>query len=388
MKICFYYPSYNLGGAQLLIYRVASELSKIYEIYIVDFENGFFANRLDGRIKLLVIKRDQQLLVEDMKYIVTFPSKIYEIKKLLRPNNNPVVFFWHVHPENFLSVFPNLRFQSLSFKYLKIITIFFRYLEFKSSIKLYDALLNSGSLVFMDKPNSDLFFRFYKKIKIEPKYLPVPLKSLFNKRIEYSFTPNKNQIHFFWVGRLSNQKLPALRQVIRDLMNLKINKQIYFSVVGKDISLFGCSQLIQLARKRMTVRFLGEIDEKNLPNILKKSCDLLFAMGTSALEGSRIGIPTILLDQISSNIEKAEGKYIWVHETVGYSLGKVIESKKELTGKRKLSELILEFIKSPNNQSIKAFQYFEENHEMASVIRKFLKLLDNSSFRFRDLNLF
>ena len=71
------------------------------------------------------------------------------------------------------------------------------------------------------------------------------------------------------------------------------------------------------------IHFENEIKANQLDNYLINNCSILFAMGTAALEGAKLGIPTVLLDISYKKISK-EYNYRWLYERDGMTLGENI----------------------------------------------------------------
>ncbi len=66
---------------------------------------------------------------------------------------------------------------------------------------------------------------------------------------------------------------------------------------------------------------------------------MLFAMGTSTLDGAKLGIPTVRLDYSYKSIPK-NYKYKFFHEVKGYSMGERVESSFFKNGNHTFEELL------------------------------------------------
>ena len=76
--------------------------------------------------------------------------------------------------------------------------------------------------------------------------------------------------------------------------------------------------------KNISIELIDYISPGEIENfLLLNEIDILMAMGTSALEGARLGIPTILLD-IAYNEVRDGYNYQWINERDGFTLGDVI----------------------------------------------------------------
>ena len=65
---------------------------------------------------------------------------------------------------------------------------------------------------------------------------------------------------------------------------------------------------------------LGSFEKNKVDEYLEKNIDAMFSMGTSALDGARIGLPVVLLDQSNVNVKQG---YIFkfLFESKGFDLG-------------------------------------------------------------------
>jgi len=215
---------------------------------------------------------------------------------------------------------------------------------------------------------------YFLDIKIsKPEFLPVAVEKPTKK---FKLTP-LNKTSFVWVGRLVDFKYFILEKLILDLENLSSEMNFELKIIGDGPYL---KDLILLKSKvSYRISFEREIKKNELDNFLIKNCSILFAMGTSALEGAKLGIPTILLD-ISYKSIKTEYNYRWLYERDGRTLGENInEIPKNLLEKNSLEKKLNEYSSNFENVSKKTLEYFDSNHNLENTCSELIKKIDNSS---------
>lgn len=386
MNICFFYPSKQVGGAQLLLFRLANILSKEHNILIIDYENGFLSNQYyENKINLILFE-NSNLEIPHIDVLISFPSKILEIQKELRFTNNPKLFLWHVHPHNMLSIFNPLVLQSLEDEILAIITKTLYRHCYKVGCNFYNELLTKKSLVFMDSSNKDKFQEFFP-INFTTTYLPIPIICTSKRSIIRNYKEIKRGINFYWLGRLSSQKIPALTKAIFDICNsfiYDIVEKINIYVIGKNENI-GLN-FDGLINKKVSIIFLGELRIDKVEALLLENCDILFAMGTSALEGAKFGIPTILLNQINNNLAKSNNvKYDWLYNTEGFSLGRIVKNNRSFVESKNMDDVLKEYILNNKLIAQKCFDYVNKNHSIYNISKNLFLMINISSFTINDL---
>ena len=128
----------------------------------------------------------------------------------------------------------------------------------------------------------------------------------------------------------------------------------------------------------ITVKFIDFIAPEELDSFLLSEVDLLIAMGTSALEGAKLGLPTILLDLSYSEVPDGY-LYKWFHEGSGYVLGGEITPANFKKNNNSLNNCIDTVISNFDNISMLSRQFFLKNHSIAMVSSKFLDQISESS---------
>ena len=120
-------------------------------------------------------------------------------------------------------------------------------------------------------------------------------------------------------------------------------------------------------------------------NDLYSKIDINASMGTSVLESAKFGIPSIVLDFDYKVINK-KYKFRWLHETVNYDLGHLINNENLVNENHELIDMTNEFINNSNIISEKSFNYYVSNHSLESVSENLKKQIEKSKLTITDIN--
>lgn len=129
-------------------------------------------------------------------------------------------------------------------------------------------------------------------------------------------------LRFGWVGRVDYDfKVGPLIKLLQDLDRHHCDGLINI----QNFTIIGNGNAIDLIKKEIealsfNVNILGMVPNNVLSNVIDDNIDVLFAMGTSVLEGAKIGLPSIIVSPFSLGSSEQSG-YRWVFDSIGYSLG-------------------------------------------------------------------
>lgn len=202
----------------------------------------------------------------------------------------------------------------------------------KFLVKLFDILinttcrnlLNERSLIFTDEVGmySDLVDLRDEQVKLPDIVFPIPIKS--DRAVNSDRFSDKAK-SIAWVGRIdSDFKILPLIQLIEDSAAVRgqtcFEKNFTFIIVGSGNAM---RQLEGCISRYKEIRFeLHEwLSHEELNAILLERVDVLFAMGSSALLGASLGVPTVVVQPYSHESERKLANYRWIDETIGHSLG-------------------------------------------------------------------
>lgn len=388
--ICFYFPYYEDSGVPVLFYRMANTIAQSYpsiSVSIIDFENGSMWRNLLDLPNTSRIKFEKDLIVSPpINSVLVMQSLVpYYWPKELMLNDNQRILFWNLHPHNLIpSLLPLPYIRALPFNSFKIYKLLSSiYPSLIHNIKRFvNISLEHNGLFFMDKSNLD-FTKKHLFLPIHnPSFIPIPLEPEMNSKQFFDLSV-ENTIKFGWVGRLCDFKFYILRYSFFELNKIADSfkgKKIEFHILGSGpFEDFLKSSALKC--DSISFHFHNYIPHNEVDLFLKQNVDILMAMGTSALEGARIGIPTILLDPI---LCEPSGDYIFrlLYRTENYDLGHFIGKSDYSKNNASLFEIVSSLIDNYALYSERTYNYFIENHNIHNVKKIFLERINSTKLKF------
>ena len=233
-------------------------------------------------------------------------------------------------------------------------------------------LYEHNSIIYTDEVGAYNTYRKEKwdyKQNLDDNLVPIAIEI---KKLEESKIREKAaEINMAWVGRVSNDfKSIPLQQLIDD-----INEWTLYNEQKIQLTIVGTGDAVEKIRKkcaevRFPVQFIEEIDYEKLGDFISKHVDLLVAMGTSALDGAKVGCPTMVITPVRE-YDPQNVYYRWIYESKGYSLGEFPGIDIETNQIRKsFSEMLSEYI-GKEDQSEKSYEY-AKNFEINNVFNKLI----------------
>jgi hypothetical protein len=387
-KIFFFFPYRSVGGVSVLFIRMAKELldreinSKVETI---DYEDGYLSSNLnDSRVSKRFLKKDQSILIDEDSIFICQSVEFWKLPAEIILHPKCRILMWHLHPFN---VVPGYVWQEADKSLGRNIFRKIVYgLSKRDSAKLLNVAYIKNGLIFMDAEVLEIA-SFYNSVSFpNPVFVPVPSASAISmKDNEHLF--HSHLIRAAWVGRIEDFKTTILKHTISRLAKYCEKKfiEMEFHIVGAGKDLENIEKFTKsLKSKHLNVIFQGTLTTAQLDQFLEANVDLLFAMGTSALEGAKLGIPTVLLD---FSYEEIVNDYTFrlLSNTTGYVLGRVITASHCESGNQSLESLIADFHVNKRQLGIDAKNYFNENHEIGNVANKFMKSVNNCKFHYSDV---
>jgi hypothetical protein len=393
LKICFYFPYHEVSGVPVLFFRMANELAvlnKLIQIFVIDYADGAMARNLitNSKIKLLSFEDGVSISPPEDAVLVMQSILPYSMRPELTILPNTKLIFWNLHPDCLvpsLIPFPYLR--SLQNKKIELYSLLAKTL-YRSLIRnlseFTEQAIAKKALWFMDQPNLDKTCKYLFKSISDVDFVPVP--ALGSKLIKSKVLPEKDILNFTWVGRLCDFKSHILMYTIKKLSSLAFGqkKKIRFSIIGEGPFKREINNL-NVYHEWFSIEMLGSLKPDVLDNYLLEHTDVLTGMGTSALEGAKLGIPTILLD-ISYYPVKGDYKFRWLHESKNFDLAHDITQFDLKEGNLSLNNMLNDLHSNYQVLSTKALEYFLENHEMKIVLDKFILKVKETEMKFSDIN--
>lgn len=371
-NIIFYFPYYKIGGVSQLFLRLSAELTKDYNVYLVDFREGAMAKLIPNGVNF--IDFDEVTSYPENSVLVLQSLPIWNIKDIDKFPRDTKLFFWNLHPLNFypyiFSIYSKNNLKKILARILNPLSLFRR---IKLS-KLLTYLSDNNALVFMDEENRSRTQSFFPDVSLPHKLLPITSGGVQ----ETAKFKNSEVIKCCWIGRIVDFKLYILIHTIERLNAASTKIQpIEMAIIGDGDEMFdlkvACEKFCDI-----NIKFLGEMNPSDLDKYLANNVDVLFAMGTSALEGASRKIPTLLLDYTYNKIEGLY-KFDYIFNKTGYSLGTEFDSLMHTEKTSSLEDTLLSIRSGKKEIGYSCYKYWKNNFSQEIVSELFLCELNKST---------
>ena len=376
-KLYFCFPSRDAGGMSLLFMRIAEYLSKTgqAETFLIDYEDGTMAINRDNSLTNFLTYSDDELVHIPGDSILILQSMTWSIFPGLDVHKNTKVLFWTCYPFGLVPLLPGMRTWMQASQNVSSIILNSVLYKFKLKMRNFSNLLiNCDAIVFQDTACVKISQNYLNMSIMNPKFLNIPampcLKTKANpkQRIE-----DEKLLKFTWVGRIVDMKYFILKYAVAKLNAIQksLGYKIEINIVGQGDYL---SRLKRdcLAFNDVSINFIDHLALCDLDEFLLSGTDVLLAMGTSALEGAKLGVPTLLLD--ISYREVPEGfVFTWLHERSDNAIGEILCINKIEIGNDSLKNKILQIINNYAEISEKELNNFTKNHALDTISESLLK---------------
>lgn len=382
MKIFIYHPSKFFGGASVLFFRIFCFGRDKTNLYFIDCEGGFSHSRVPDDDRILLCDDHERLKCEisDDDVVICVSSGIRKLKSEFKILGlNPRVLIWVVHPyEASIRYFKNARkiTTTLGCQFGKVfIKLFFcKYKEIRKFISSY-----SGESVFFMDAATVKSTNYFLDLKIEEDRNLLPIPYLANEQLRWHTDTvkriDKNNLRIAYFGRVEEFKFPPLVALLTSIVNSEICSKVSVTIIG------GGKDLDALKEKfegKLDIQFLGLIENEKAKKFMAENIDLVFAMGTAALDSSSLSIPTILLNPSNKELKQ---NFKWLYMTHGNTLGEYIESPWFIDDGISLENVVIDCIERHNYHADKSREYVEKNHNMNLVFNQLVAYCCDTKLR-------
>jgi hypothetical protein len=386
-SITFFYPAKTVGGAEFLFIRLAQYISSNCDIdvSVIDYKDGFLRSHIsEKKVHFIDYEDGTPVRIEHPTHLITPPTTLFRVKNELALTEGSVIFLWVLHPYNFLSLFPFAgRYQNLKVQVINLINHVLFYEDLSKIRNAIRYLLRNNGLYFMDSACFSFSKYLFALDEGEAKYLPIPN---LDKVLEApSEIVRRNEVNIGWLGRLSEEKVYPLLSIMEkaDAYSAKFGTRVVLHIIGEGDK----KALITAYQKKapgFEILFQGIKLGHELDTYLASNVDVLFAMGTSALEGAQLKLPTVVVG-ISFRPLKRDYKYKWLFNTEGYSLATYADGENNPYS----FEEIMNEIYVRNRKRIIGemnYRYYVDNHSMSKVSTMLISCLEKDTATLGDLS--
>ena len=368
-SICFWEPARNVSGGPLILHYFIKELleNTDLKIYYVDYADGYLRQLLNDENNAHFIAYDPNtdtLPVYEPVIVFCASTRVIQLKNM-NPNSKVLLWHWETVP---------CAWEILLF--------------FNKAKKLHDLLRRKHAMVFHDIAAWDSVSQQFS-MKFEQKILPIytPIKN-DDENIEYtSKIVKKSRISIAWVGRFAVDKVNSIYNLIDNFASYESNLNKKLFLIGDGIKRKDIEAYCKNNYPGLDIEFLGVVPNEYLSNVLRRNCDILFAMGTSVLEGAVAKIPSVIVPLSQKQFNDKD--FCWLFESNGYCLGPLEEQKNRLGMKFSSFKDIIDAVYSKGQKNIlsqKCYQYYIDKHSnLLEITLKMLKFLSDTELTIQDI---
>jgi glycosyltransferase involved in cell wall biosynthesis len=390
VKPTFFFPYHDVSGVPVLFARLAVYFAAHgADVEVIDYPDGYMSRTLRGRgdVRLVPFKKGVDTHVGPDRLLVMQSILPSTIHRELRPHPDTRLLFWTLHAMNFVqTIVPSRWGRDFQARHLWVTraagrTLLRRFARDLASFVA--ALAEAGSLVFVDGPTyqatcENLGFQIEHPTFVP---LPCPVGETNPSRDAVIHTP----LAAAWVGRLDDFKVPMLVHTLAGISAFARTRRmpVRFTIVGEG-PLRETIRAERFTHEYLSVAYAGTLDARALDRFLERDADILFAMGTSALEGAKCGVPTVLLDVAYGPVPDGY-VFKWLFESSEFGLGALIRQQTLRPGNDSLTQILDATISARRELSIVTHRYCLDTHSMESVAERFVSAGDRASFRAADM---
>jgi hypothetical protein len=392
--IAFCFPYKSVGGVSMLFLRMAEYLAEmgVGPVAVIDYADGFMARHLRSpKVQLWVYPENGELKVPSDVVLVFQAMTPWSIFPNLRISPETRVFFWQCHPFNFVPTIPFFSrwvFGNNKLGGLVLKLAFRRYL--RQSRRFVETLLTNRALVFMDGPNLDTTQRYLGISVDKAEFCAIPIvpsQVPQNREVKpvASQDVSLKNIRAVWIGRIVDFKVNILDYIIQRLnrYSSETKTPISLTIVGTGADLPRIQA--QLGNTDFfSVEQTDHVRPEDLDTFLQERTDILFSMGTSALEGARLGIPTVLLDVWYQPIHHG-CQLRFLFESSRLSIGDVRGPSDDRLDLDNFDALMARFLADPVGIGDRCRSYCETHHSIERVGKSLLEGLGKTTAKYSSL---
>lgn len=365
-KLVFYFPWPEVSGGPSYLTHLANEVAKrkLYEVYYTDYPNGLCEALLEEKnIKILKYRNEEKKfkIFPDEPVILVMAEYWAHMIPVVHPETKIVFFNWHNECIPVLQ-----RDWCATDSYIE---------RFLSLIK------ETSSVFFCDKAHWLAHRR--GDIVVDEQYVPVIVPP--RNRIAKENLIKEGERNIAILGRLCLDKIYAVLDLLDNIVSLRDKVKTNVYVIGEG----DYEYLLTNRRFPDSIKIIrcGTLNIKNVLSLLARKVDILFAMGTSVLEGAAISLPAVVIPNDIKEIQC--NRYPYLFESEGYALGWYPDQIDDLSITTHTIEEIFNDIYSNGKKAeigTKCYEYWYKNHR--ENVDSFLCAINRSQLIYADFQTF
>lgn len=357
--VVFYFPWKIVSGGPIYLATLANNLAKIqnFEVFYIEYIDGYSRQFLDEQNVTILEYNEEHVfkLFPDEKILLITP--IYWGNRVPFLNPESVIIFFNWHNLCIPSLRVNLQCNDEGL------------LSFLSMVS------NNNAEFYCDKAHWDAQEEY--GITFKENYVPITIPER-GRQCRQEIV-NKSCISIAVIGRLVIDKVYSITDLI-DNLSAYTNKKIEVFIIGDG----ECHDIVENYEHtvNITLHMMGTLALSEISDFLREKVDLLFAMGTSALEGAALSLPTVI---IPNDIKPFKcDKYVYIFDCVSFLLGWGPNQIDKLKLPTYTAKTVLEEIYDSNKKSEigkRCRNYYVNNHKDNTAM--FVKAISDATLTYK-----
>ncbi|ARR01151.1 glycosyltransferase [Campylobacter porcelli] len=367
-NICIWAPALNVGGGTYVYCNFVNYLTQNTDlnVYYMDYLDSYARHLLKNNKKVKFLTYDEKnpnFPLKDKTIILVNSTRIVQLTNM-NPDNK--VLFWHY--ETIKCGWDLVLIDNETKKYFKLAK--------DNNAMIYHDWSGRYSLNMtynVGFKNKDYF------------YITLPPVSTF---CDKKYT-DQNSINIAFLSRLYPDKIQSLFYLIDNFSKYQSDKKRRLHIIGDGKSKKDVLEFCKKYEDNIEFIFTGTISRNNLDSYLIDNIDILFAIGTSVLEGAKLKLPSVMLfTGINKPIKSNEA--IWIYNSKEHTVAIVEESKQAFGVKCDTFNDIIDSVYQNKNgkrdQGRKCYKYYLDNHSSYDeMVIGLLNALKNTTLTFRKI---
>ncbi len=297
-KLVFFFPWHEVSGGPYYLTRLANSIVKTgkYDVYYTDYRYGLSDSLIaDPNIKVLEYHDEGKKfsIFPEEPVILVMPIYWAFMVPHMHPNSKIVFFNWHNE------CIPCLKRDW--------------YLSNRGVAAFLSLVKQTSSVFFCDKAH--WMAQSAEGVAFKETYVPIVIPERKTRAVKKLAVEKERKIAI--MGRLCIDKVYSVLDVIDNIVALRDQKATTIYLIGDGDQNYRI--LERTYPSHIKVEGCGTMRMEKIIPMLAKKVDILFAMGTSVLDGASIGLPAVVIP--NSMQEFHCNRYPYLYETCGYALG-------------------------------------------------------------------
>ena len=342
MKLVFYFPWPEVSGGPFYLTRIANAIAetKEYDVYYVDYKGGLANTLLKNKdIEVLIYDNEgkKYTIFKDEPIVLVMVIYWAHMVPIMHPDSKVVFLNWH-----------NCCIPVLKGDWHCTTRFVNKFLEL---------VRDTSSVFFLDKTH--LLAQNTDTIKFKEQYVPITIPER-DKTVNQEIVKEKER-NIAVLGRLVLDKIFAVTDLVDNIIASRDNVNTNIYVIGEG----DCQDMLFNKKLPSYIKLIKckTMDIEKIIDLFCKKVDILFAMGTSVLDGASVKLPSVIIP--NDTVPFSCNKYSYLYESEGYALGWGPDQIDELDIETHTVAEILDdiYVKGKKKEiGDKCYEYYVENH--------------------------